>query len=286
MAQEDYEGGSFADQIENELLSDVVSVDLPDHEPDPFMNTYGQDDIDLEGQEAAELAAVDTLDPEKQPEVNYTPYGIGVGEGSTRDLDSIKLIPGFELFKDAYKLAWSENKRLLETIQDVLSGDLHDDHLALLFMEQLERKATQNRIDATREWADQQGDITAAPVLDDGSTVISQSGSLDDPLGQLDVPMAPASRDTQVPDELTEGELAVLETEKTIRELQGDVTRLEQESIRDSDAVQNWSQVADYFNTVMANDGVEAGNEPLVVRVANYVEELREKAARLEGLEK
>jgi hypothetical protein len=275
MAQEEMnEGGSFADQIESEMLSDVVGgeIDLPGDD-DPFKDTYGQDDLDTDqpaayigntGQDHSPVMVVQGIDP--------------------NDLNAIRNIPGYQLFKDAYQ------QFISDMCQQVLTLQTDDDRIAILFKEQLERKMAQNHIDATREWADQQGAVVPAgwvPLNESGHDFVkSESGTLDEPLGQLDVPVAPATPDMELPGDLTEGELAVLQTEKTIRELQGDVERLEQESIRNSDAVLHWQEVSDMFNTFMAEDGVEATNDPLTVRVARYVADLRERSARLAGLEK
>jgi hypothetical protein len=346
------DGGSFADQVEAELLSDVVApVELEGYDAEPYIGNEGRDlnplvvvhgscpecghqshragaclnaasdndcDCQHDDQYADETdpakiplheperwlrfkgANVAGNDPDKPHEYVETDRGCGVcgyGQGAAnhntsiinryRDLETIKLIPGYQLFKDAYKLFMGN----LATVLTDMAAGMNDDQIAVLFKQQLERKATQNQIDATREWADQQGAIRPStgwvPLNDSGHDFVkSESGTLDQPLGQLDVPVAPANSETEVPGDLTEGELMVLQTEKTIRELQADVERLEQESIRNSDAVLHWSEVSDMFNTFMAEDGVEATSDPLTVRIAAYVSDLRDRSFRLAGLEK
>lgn len=293
MQENENEGGSFADQIEAELLSDVIggAIDLPEDEQGnkgiPLSDWLAADRDDLP---PGDRQILDDL----QAEVDADPAPEGVPmaeqlEMQMRDLDTIKLIPGYQLFKDAIRGVYAN---MIEVLAEKLHGiEIDDNDIAMMFKQQLEAKATRNHIDATREWADQQGAIRPVtgwvPLNDSGYDFVkSESGTLDDPLGQLDVPVAPASSDTDIPDDLTEGELMVLQTEKTIRELQADVERLEQESIRNSDAVLHWSEVSDMFNTFMAEDGVEATSDPLTVRIAAYVSDLRERSFRLAGLEK
>lgn len=315
MAQEeiDVNEGSFADQVEAELLSDVVSpVDLPgdpQDEADPFEETYGQDDLDLTGDAQTPISCptCGSPKPEKHPAVQFEGevqvcgdrWHTTTAEGrkmleqaaspvvEVQGIDPnnfavIRQIPGFELFKDAYRLAFDSNRQLLEAMQDILVGlPPDDDQLAILFREALARKSEQNRVDETREWANQQGDIIPNQVEQVEMEAGTYTPGSDQPmvapasLEQLqDLPAdpKPASRDT---DPETYDEDAA-HTDKIIRELQDDVTRLEQASMRDDLAVQNWADVADFFNQKLAASPYADSNEPLVDRIKAYVNDMED----------
>ena len=193
-------------------------------------------------------------------------------------MNSIKAVPGWEIYRDAVGN--------VADLMQVMVDDLKDeDSVVMMFSRQLQVREAQQRVEKLQGWADR-ADVAPGeyvPLNDSGHDfVASQSGTVENPLGQLDTPVAPATSDTDIPDELTEGELLVLQTEKTIRELQGDVERLEQSSLRDHDAVQQWSAVTDFFNEQMAGTPYADMTYPLLDRVKLYVHTVAEKAARYE----
>lgn len=66
-----------------------------------------------------------------------------------------------------------------------------------------------------------------------------------------------------------------LDVEKFLREQQAEIDRLNQASLRDTLAVQNWAAACDYFNGLLAGTRWGDGTEPLLTRVQGFIAALR-----------
>jgi hypothetical protein len=265
MSQEQNKPASFAEQVEQELLAQP-------EEPTTDLTPITEKDADIvvrvSDDQSDEAGAQQLAEGLSEYEANADQYPDDAAIQDATDnyvehIEAIKSKPDFTTFKAGYM-------RCLEDLKEKID-EMDDEDLAAIYFDKgsSQQAAIREQIGDVKEWVEEQDaaepDIKVAEWQGTDLEAIdaAEKGGL---------PMPAIGRDTQVAGASIED----LRIEKVLREQQEYIERLEQESIRNNEAVQLWAATSDFFNIKLAGTPESDMNIPLLDRIQAYVTRLED----------
>ena len=232
--------------------------------------------LELPPPESSPTPADDTVPAQEMPAVDETPPNPDLTDTIRAAVDAA-VVDGHELtaFIAGYR-----------TCFEILYGGISEASDADI--ERLYRQKAEEAVRAAalqKETGDVQGWVAEQDKLDPAAT-----GVRDVPAELWDTVAEPTAiadmrevmgGDIQIPANsetvLGDAPLEELDVEKTLREQALEIERLNQASLRDTAAVQNWAAASDWFNDLLAGTEWADGPEPLLTRVQRFIAVLRAK---------